>query len=711
MTTITASSTVGITLSSPAFTNPVVVRPGVSISNTGNAIKSNSGSWTLQNNGAVTGSGPFGDGIYLSAGGSVTNFASGSVTGSSIGVFVGGSAGTVLNYGNITGRFGASPIYSGIGIYLRSGGVITNRSGAMISGYGLGINVYENAGTVINAGRISGQNYAGIELRGGGTITNQANGTISGGDYGIVVSGATGIAINAGTIAGGIYLDSGGVITNQASGVIIGGAAHSGVTAIGGAATVINAGSISGGVSFSGGYNNLLVVDPGASFGGSVNGSNAVRSNLELAADGGARGSLTGIGTQFTNFGSIVFDVGGSWFIAGNTAGLSGTITGFAAGDTIELTGVTATGSNYAGGVLTIEEAAGSASLHLPGAFTTASFNVVTVADGTDISLRTHCFCTGTRILTDRGEVPIELLEIGDLVMTASGMRRPITWIGTGCMRATPGQRDAATPVVVRKGAVDENVPNCDLRLTKGHSLFIDHVLIPVEFLVNHRSIVWDDHARKVEIYHIELGTHDVLLANGTPAESYRDDGNRCLFHNASAGWSQEPQEPCAELLTGGPLVDAIWQRLLERAGSRPGLPLTEDPDLHLLIDGRRVDGTSREDRTFAFHLPRVPECARIISRAGVPQELGVGRDHRMLGVAIRRILVWQGRTLRVIEAGANSLCDGFHQFEPVDGHRWTNGDAALPDTLFAELRGPCTLELAVSCTMRYPLITTRLAA
>jgi hypothetical protein len=30
-----------------------------------------------------------------------------------------------------------------------------------------------------------------------------------------------------------------------------------------------------------------------------------------------------------------------------------------------------------------------------------------------------------------------------------------------------------------------------------------------------------------VKIYRVELDSHDVLLANGAPAESYRDDGNR----------------------------------------------------------------------------------------------------------------------------------------------------------------------------------------
>ena len=161
-------------------------------------------------------------------------------------------------------------------------------------------------------------------------------------------------------------------------------------------------------------------------------------------------------------------------------------------------------------------------------------------------------------------------LAVGDLVTTLRGAARPIAWIGTGTVLATRGQRTAATPVIVRKGALADNVPNRDLRVTKGHSLYLDGVLIPVEFLVNHRSILWDDRAQEVELYHIELETHDVLIANGAPAESYRDDGNRWLFRNANSGWDLPPQEPCAPVLTGGPLVDAVWRRLLDRAGPRP---------------------------------------------------------------------------------------------------------------------------------------------
>jgi hypothetical protein len=101
-------------------------------------------------------------------------------------------------------------------------------------------------------------------------------------------------------------------------------------------------------------------------------------------------------------------------------------------------------------------------------------------------------------------------------------------------------------------------VPHQDLYVTKAHSLYIDGVLIPVEFLVNHRTIVWDDRAREVEIYHVELESHDILIANGVPAESFRDDGNRWLFQNAQTGTGLPPQEPYAPVLTGGSVVDAV---------------------------------------------------------------------------------------------------------------------------------------------------------
>jgi hypothetical protein len=245
-------------------------------------------------------------------------------------------------------------------------------------------------------------------------------------------------------------------------------------------------------------------------------------------------------------------------------------------------------------------------------------------------------------------------------------------------------------------------VPHCDLRVTKAHALYLDGVLVPVEFLINHHTIVWDDHAREVTLYHIELQTHDVLMANGAPAESYRDDGNRWLFQNANTGWGGPPQTPCAPVLTGGPIVDALWQRLLDRAGPRVNRSLTADPDLHLLVDGCRLDGEQRADSAHVFVLPATARSVRIASRAAAPAELGLARDPRTLGVAVQRIVVRGSSRSRVIEAADDRLVEGFHLYEAANGLRWTDGDAVLPAALFADFGGHVEVALQLQGTTQY---------
>lgn len=308
------------------------------------------------------------------------------------------------------------------------------------------------------------------------------------------------------------------------------------------------------------------------------------------------------------------------------------------------------------------------------------------------------CFLAGSRILTDRGEIPVEALSVGDRVVTISGALAPIVWIGRGLKLITPGQRSDATPVLVRRGAFAPGVPHRDLRVTKGHALFLDDALIPAEFLINHRSILWDDGAREVSYYHIELARHDVLLAEGAAAETCRDDGNRALFQNANSRWHLQPRRPCAPVLTGGPIVDAVWRRLLDRAGPGVQVLTTDQPDLHLLVDGRRGSNGNH-----LFRLARAANEVRVVSRACVPARLGLARDPRCLGVALRRIALWRGARLRVLEASDLSLEEGFHTFEECNGFRWTNGDARIPAALFDRITGPCEVELRVACTTLYP--------
>ena len=232
------------------------------------------------------------------------------------------------------------------------------------------------------------------------------------------------------------------------------------------------------------------------------------------------------------------------WTIAGNTSGLSGVISGFAQADTIDLTGLSETVQDYTAGTLTLVGDQ-TVTLQLPGPFTKASFRTAPdTGTGTDVFLA--CFVAGTRIATDRGDVPVEGLRVGDHALTlgdgGSLVPRPVRWIGRRRIDlARHPQPEAARPIRIRRGAFSEGVPDRDLMLSPDHAIYAEGVLIPVRWLVNERTVVPARRMRHVEYFHVELDQHAILLAEGMPAESYLDTGDRSTFENVDAALELYP--------------------------------------------------------------------------------------------------------------------------------------------------------------------------
>ena len=425
--------------------------------------------------------------------------------------------------------------------------------------------------------------------------------------------------------------------------------------------------------------------------------------------NGTVNGGVLSVATATALGTAVSFGASGGILVVGGTVVPTATVYGVGTQTTIDLAGIAYTGGQpvlEAGNELQLIEGSSTSYVQLDPTQTYTSSPLQAESDGatgTELSEPMACFLPGTRIRIDGGEVAVETLKVGDMIATLSGQTRRLCWIGTGRALATRGRRTAATPIIVRKGALGDNVPDADLYITKGHSLYIDGVLIPAEFLVNHRSIQWDDRAQEVTVYHLELDTHDILFANGTPAESYRDDGNRWLFQNANSGWDQPPKEPCAPVLTGGALVDTIWRRILDRTGPRPGIPLTDDPDLHLIVDGVRVAARRRDGQAWTFLLQAEANRIHVVSRDVVPAEAGFYRDTRSLGVALRKIAVWKGAKVVLFDAHDHRLVQGFHAYESESDLRWTNGYATLPADLFASFSGAVELVLDLASTTLYP--------
>ena len=135
------------------------------------------------------------------------------------------------------------------------------------------------------------------------------------------------------------------------------------------------------------------------------------------------------------------------------------------------------------------------------------------------------CFLKGTKIQTAEGERKVEDLAIGDLLPTMFGGLRPVQWIGRYPIKRSdptkPWVKDAL-PVRIARSALAPNVPHTDLYVTRGHSLLIDGVLVPAEVLINGTTITRYE-AREydeLEFFHIKLESHDVIYAEGTPAET-----------------------------------------------------------------------------------------------------------------------------------------------------------------------------------------------
>lgn len=134
-------------------------------------------------------------------------------------------------------------------------------------------------------------------------------------------------------------------------------------------------------------------------------------------------------------------------------------------------------------------------------------------------SMGVPCFVRGSRILTPSGEVPIERLVVGDLVITRSGRAVPILWHGT--RHVDVAQRGAAEhlrPIRILGGPSGRA-----LKLSPQHGVFIGraNALGRAKHLAAFSSQAHVVIANRAVIYHhILLPQHSLIQAEGWWVES-----------------------------------------------------------------------------------------------------------------------------------------------------------------------------------------------
>lgn len=472
------------------------------------------------------------------------------------------------SYVGVTIEAGASPV----GVVIASG---ARQAGNPLV---LGASGSVEAVRLTNHGTLT--NYAGVTLYAGTTLDNEASFTANQlTSYGTVITGGTTRVQGNATIAAGGALEivQGGSVSVSNTLAVLGtlSIARGGSLSISGTIDVTGSLSVAGTLQMSTALigSGSVIVDGGTVQSSNAGPANIASASLDFTITNGGTLSVTAppAGTSI-NFGTAAAGQTNTLVIPSYVTNFSAPVTNFGAGSVIQAGTTASTGTvtqNSGGADYTV--VVGNVTLdHVQLASGVASSQLV-ISNGQVAA----CYVRGTRIATPEGERAIETLAIGEMVSTAGGAARAIRWIGR---RGYAGRFLAASPqaqpIRIRAGALEDGVPRRDLLVSPKHAMLIDGLLVPAEDLLNGVSVRREAGLDAVEYLHIELDSHDVLIAEGAPSESFVDCDSRGIFHNAAEYAALYPEaEPagwrfCAKrALAASPEVAAIRARLAARAG------------------------------------------------------------------------------------------------------------------------------------------------
>lgn len=161
------------------------------------------------------------------------------------------------------------------------------------------------------------------------------------------------------------------------------------------------------------------------------------------------------------------------------------------------------------------------------------------------------CFAKGTLIETARGEVSVELIQVGDLVQTRDNGFQPVRLVHSRTLRAEELQGDASlNPVRIPAGVLAEGLPRRDLWVSQQHRMLMSRPWFPILFdksdaMVRAKSLTQgtpvasiDMSLQTVSYYHLVFDNHQIVFAEGAPSESFHP-GKMALSSLSSEGLAE----------------------------------------------------------------------------------------------------------------------------------------------------------------------------
>lgn len=149
------------------------------------------------------------------------------------------------------------------------------------------------------------------------------------------------------------------------------------------------------------------------------------------------------------------------------------------------------------------------------------------------INFKVICFTPNTAILTSRGEVLVQDLREGDLVVTRDNGMQPVRWIGRKKVQAMDLMRQPELrPVLIKAGSLGGGLPLRDMMVSPAHRmllvnhetdmLFGEHEVLVAAKHLTKRAGVMRAEVTNTEYIHFMCDQHEVVLANGSWSESFQ---------------------------------------------------------------------------------------------------------------------------------------------------------------------------------------------
>jgi Ca2+-binding RTX toxin-like protein len=143
------------------------------------------------------------------------------------------------------------------------------------------------------------------------------------------------------------------------------------------------------------------------------------------------------------------------------------------------------------------------------------------------------CFTPGVKILTDRGEVPVEALVPGDLVMTRDNGLQPLRWVGRRDLGLLDLMADPdLQPIEIAQGALHMG-PDRVMRVSPQHRVLIEgaraelmfgeaEVLVAAKHLLGQAGVTRVLPLEGVAYIHILFDRHEIVQSDGVWTESFQ---------------------------------------------------------------------------------------------------------------------------------------------------------------------------------------------